>query len=159
MARFAHRVKKKDVQKDLPPFMIDVWPVNIADLVVPEHIKLEWAILESRLAREFGSSTGEDSLAIARSSPHAATQRRLTGIIKLQAMAAILAPELEAGRKVISFAHHRDVMEAIEKRLAAYGVFTLDGSTSPARRVTGVQAFTHDKKPLLFNGQISAAGE
>ena len=85
--------------------------------------------------------------------------RRLTGVVKLQAMAALLAPELEAGNKVISFAFHRDVLAALESRFASFGVFTLDGSTSPARRVAGVKAFREEKKPLLFNGQIGASSE
>jgi SWI/SNF-related matrix-associated actin-dependent regulator 1 of chromatin subfamily A len=158
MARFAHRVKKKDVQKDLPPFMVDVWPVNIADLVVPEHIKLEWAIFESRLAREIGSATGEDALAIARSSPHAATNRRLTGLIKTQAMSALLESELAAGRKVISFAYHRDVIEALDERFKGR-VVTLHGGTSPAKRDANIKAFRSNPRICLFNGQISAAGE
>ena len=159
MSRFARRVKKKDVQKDLPAVVIDVWPVNVADLVVPESIRREWETSEAGLARDIGSATGETALAIARSSPHAATNRRLTGMIKIQAMAAILEPELAAGRKVISFSFHRDVLTALEARFKSYGVATLDGSTSPAKRVTYVKDFREKKKPLLFNGQLTAAGE
>jgi SWI/SNF-related matrix-associated actin-dependent regulator 1 of chromatin subfamily A len=159
MSQFAHRVKKRDVQKDLPPFLVDVWPINVADLVVPDILKREWEVSEALLAREIGKATGEDALAIARSSPHSATNRRVTGLIKTQAMTALLAPELEAGRKVISFAYHRDVIQAIEKRFAAQGVVTVDGSTSAAKRSANVKAFRGDPAVHLFNGQISAAGE
>jgi SWI/SNF-related matrix-associated actin-dependent regulator 1 of chromatin subfamily A len=159
LSTFVHRVKKKDVQKNLPPFTIDVWPVAIADLTIPETLKREWEVTESLLARDIGRSTGEEALAIARGSPHSATQRRLTGLIKLEAMYAVLAPELEAGRKVISFSYHRDVIAAIEKRFAARGVVTLDGSTSPAKRIATVKAFREDPRVHLFNGQIAAAGE
>ena len=158
VARFAHRVKKKDVQKDLPAVMVDVMPVNVVDLVAPPELMQEWRVSESLLAREIGGATGEEALAIARSSPHSATNRRLTGVIKVQAMAALLAPELEAGRKVISFAVHHDVIDALAERFKGQ-VVTLDGRTSPAKRQAAIKAFRENAKVHLFNGQISAAGE
>jgi SNF2 family DNA or RNA helicase len=158
MAKFAHRVKKKDVQKDLPPFMVDVWPVNVADLVVPDALKLEWETSESLLARDVGKATGEDALAIARSSPHSATNRRLTGMIKVQAMAALLEPNLATGRKVIAFSVHHDVIDALAERFKGQAV-TLDGRTSPAKRQAAIKAFRDNPRIHLFNGQISAAGE
>ena len=158
MTRFARRVYKRDVQKDLPAVVIDVWPVNVADLVMPESVRREWEISETGLARDIGSATGEEALMIARASKHAATNRRVTGVIKLQAMAALLEPEMAAGRKVISFAYHHDVIDALSARFKAQSV-TLDGSTSPAKRIANVKAFRENPRVQLFNGQISAAGE
>ena len=51
MGRFARRVKKRDVQKDLPAVIADVWPVNVADLVVPERLFQEWRVSELALSR------------------------------------------------------------------------------------------------------------
>jgi SWI/SNF-related matrix-associated actin-dependent regulator 1 of chromatin subfamily A len=158
MGRFARRVKKKDVQKDLPAVVTDVLPVNIADLVVPPQLMQEWQVSESGLARDIGSATGEEALAIARSSSHAATNRRLTGIIKVQAMAALLEPEMAAGRKVISMVFHHDVIDAIAERFKGQ-VVTLDGRTPAAKREANIKAFRDNPKIHLFNGQISAAGE
>ena len=159
IGRFARRVRKHEVQKDLPPVIVDVWPVNIADLAMPENVRREYEVSEALLARDVGDAVGEKALALARASPHAATNRRLTGVAKLQVMSALLELELAAGRKVISFAYHRDVLAALEQRLKAYGVVTLDGSTPPAKRETYVRDFREKKKPLLFNGQLTAAGE
>ena len=156
--RFARRVHKRDVQKDLPAVTVDAWPVNIADLVVPESVRREWEVSEAGLTRDIGQATGEEALAIARSSPHAATNRRVTGVIKLQAMAALLEPELAAGRKVISMAYHHDVINALAARFKNQCV-TLDGKTSPAKRVANIKAFRENPRVQLFNGQISAAGE
>ena len=158
MARFARRVRKRDVQKDLPAVIADVWPVNLADLVVPEKLMQEWRVSESLLSRDIGRATGEEALAIARSSPHSATNRRLTGVIKVQAMAALLEPDLAAGRKVIAFSVHHDVIDALGQRFRGQCV-TLDGRTSPAKRQTVIKAFRENAKVHLFNGQISAAGE
>ena len=158
MGRFARRVKKRDVQKDLPAVVTDVWPVNIADLVVPEQLMQEWWISEAKLSHEIGSAKGEEALAIARSSPHSATNRRLTGLIKVQAMVALLEPEMAVGRKVIAFSVHHDVIDALAKRFRGQCV-TLDGRTSPAKRQANIKAFRENAKVHLFNGQISAAGE
>jgi superfamily II DNA or RNA helicase len=158
MGRFARRVKKKDVQKDLPAVLVDVLPVNVLDLVLPENLMREWRLSESLLARDIGSATGEEALAIARSSPHSATNRRLTGIIKVQAMAALLEPEMAAGRKVIAFSVHHDVIDALAERFKGQAV-TLDGRTAPAKRQANIKAFRENPKIHLFNGQISAAGE
>jgi superfamily II DNA or RNA helicase len=157
MSRFARRVKKKDVQKDLPPVIVDALPVNVLDLILPEKLLSDWRVSEALLARDIGDATGEDALAIARSSPHSATNRRLTGVIKTQAMAALLEPELLTGRKVIAFSVHHDVIDALAARFKNECV-TFDGRTSPAKRQAAIKAFREDKK-LLFNGQISAAGE
>ena len=157
MGRFARRVKKKDVQKDLPAVIVDALPVNVLDLVVPEKLMEDWRTSEALLADDIGNATGELALILARSSRHAATNRRLTGIIKVQAMAALLEPEVLAGRKVISFAVHHDVIDAIAARFKDKCV-TLDGRTSAAKRQANIKAFREDKK-ILFNGQISAAGE
>ena len=158
MGRFARRVKKRDVQKDLPAVIADVWPVNVADLVVPERLFQEWRLSELALSRDIGNATGEEALAIARSSPHSATNRRLTGIIKVQAMAALLEPDLAAGRKVIAFSVHHDVIDALSQRFKGQCV-TLDGRTSPTRRQAAIKAFRESQKIRLFNGQIVAAGE
>ena len=157
MGRFARRVKKKDVQKDLPAVIVDALPVNILDLVVPEKMLQDWRVSESLLAADIGNAAGEEALALARSSPHSATNRRLTGLIKTQAMAALLEPEVLAGRKVIAFSVHHDVIDAIAARFKGKCV-TLDGRTSPAKRQAAIKDFREDKK-ILFNGQISAAGE
>ena len=158
VSRFARRVHKKDVQRDLPEVVIDAWPVNIADLVVPESVRREWEVSEAGLARDIGSATGEEALAIARSSPHAATNRRVTGLIKTQAMCALLEPEVAAGHKVIAFSVHHDVIDAIAERFKGKCV-TLAGRTSPAKRQANIKAFRENAKVHLFNGQISAAGE
>jgi len=158
MGRFARRVRKRDVQKDLPAVVIDRLPVNVADLVVPASLMQEWQVSEAMLAREIGGAIGEEALAIARSSSHAATNRRLTGVIKTQAMAALLEPELAGGRKVISMAYHHDVIDALAERFKGQ-VVTLDGRTPPAKRQAAIKAFREDTKIHLFNGQINAAGE
>jgi SNF2 family DNA or RNA helicase len=160
LSTFAHRVHKEDVLKDLPPIVWTVVPVHVASLNIREDMLNEWRVAEARLLKDIGSATGEDALAIAHSSPHSATQRRLTGVIKLQAMIEALHDELEPTvHKVISFAYHRSVLEAIEERLAGYGVVTVDGHTPKDKRTGLVRRFQADHTVRVFNGQINTAGE
>ena len=130
----------------------------MSDLVVLELLT-QWRVVEAQLMREVGTATGEQALAIARASPHAATQRRLTGVIKLAAMVEVLRDELEgSSHKVISFAYHTAVIDEIDKQLSGYGVVTIDGRTPMGRRRV-VDAFQKVSKLRLFNGQIVTAGE
>jgi SNF2 family DNA or RNA helicase len=160
LATFVHRVHKEDVLKDLPPVLWTVVPVHVASLSIHEDMLRDWRVAEARLLKDIGSATGEEALAIAAASPYSATQRRLTGLIKLQAMIEALHDELEPStHKVISFAYHRSVLEAIEERLSGYGVVTIDGRTPQDARPNLVRQFQTDRSKRIFNGQINTAGE
>lgn len=158
MARVALRIRKRDVQ-DLPAVVTDTWPINVVDLVTPNEIRGELERIEALLARDIGRLTGEEALAIARASPHSATYRRLVGLLKLQAMSALLTAELEQGGKTIVFAYHTAVIEALAERFKAQGAVVIDGSTSAAKRIANVKAFRENAKTRLFIGQIAACSE
>jgi SNF2 family DNA or RNA helicase len=156
---FRHRVRKKDVL-DLPPLVINAYPVDIQDLEIPAEILEAWRKSEADMARSIGSATGEAALALARSSEHASTNRRLTGVVKTAAMIAALKQELDGSpEKVIAFAYHQEVMRALERAFIKYGVVTLDGRTPQWARIEFIKAFQTDPKRRLLNGQISVAGE
>lgn len=160
LATFVHRVRKQDVLKDLPPVLVTAVPVHIADLILSPDLVNEWRLAEAALMRDIGSASGEDALAIARSSPHSAAQRRLTGIIKSHAMVEALREELQSGdHKIISFAYHKSVLDIIETSLFGYGVVTLDGRTPKPKRDNLVWDFQTKPHVRLFNGQISLASE
>jgi SNF2 family DNA or RNA helicase len=134
--------------------------VHVADLILSPDLVAEWRLAEAALMRDIGSASGEDALAIARSSPHSATQRRLTGIIKSHAMVEALREELQSGdHKIISFAYHRNVLDIIETSLFGYGVCTLTGNTPQKKRENLLWDFQHHPQTRLFNGQISLSSE
>jgi SNF2 family DNA or RNA helicase len=160
LSTFVHRVRKQDVLKDLPPVLVTTVPVHVADLILSPDLVAEWRLAEAALMRDIGLTVGEDALAIARSSPHSATQRRLTGIIKSHAMVEALRDELQSGdHKIVSFAYHKSVLDIIETSLFGYGVVTLSGATPKNIRDNRVYEFQTSPYKRLFNGQISLSSE
>jgi SWI/SNF-related matrix-associated actin-dependent regulator of chromatin subfamily A-like protein 1 len=88
------------------------------------------------------------------------TLRRLTGQIKAQKVAEVVAEEFEGGLdKIVLFCWHKDVMDALERALEKYGVVRVDGGTSPTERDKAVQSFQSVEGSRVFIGQIIAAGE
>jgi SWI/SNF-related matrix-associated actin-dependent regulator 1 of chromatin subfamily A len=66
---------------------------------------------------------------------------------------------LESGEKLIVFAYHRDILQALLERTMGWGTVLLDGSTSGQDRKKMIDAFQNHDEVRLFLGQIEAAGE
>jgi SNF2 family DNA or RNA helicase len=142
LQKFMHRVRKRDVQKDLPPLLWTIVPIHVADLAVPEYLINEWREAEAALMRDIGVKSGDELLAAANASPHSATQRRLTGLIKLDpAIAAIESELLESDEKVLVFAYHQRVIEKLEDRLRWRGARALYGPTAKDTRQEILDSF------------------
>jgi SWI/SNF-related matrix-associated actin-dependent regulator 1 of chromatin subfamily A len=161
LAPFMHRVLKHDVLKDLPPLLWTVVPIHPFDLVVPEDLIKECRLAEAELMRDVGVRSGDEILAIVNASPHSATVRRLTGVIKVQTALAELRMELAESRgdKLIVFAVHRAVIEALELGLIGYGVVRIDGQTPQDERPDLIERFQTDPNIRVFLGQVSVASE
>jgi SWI/SNF-related matrix-associated actin-dependent regulator 1 of chromatin subfamily A len=160
LQNFMHRVRKRDVQKDLPPLLWGIVAIHIADLAVPPFLMSEWRAAEAALARDVGVRTGDDLLAVARASPHSATQRRLIGLIKFQpAIEAIRAELNDSSEKVVVYAFHQKVIEGLARGLVGYGAVTMDGSTPKEARYELVGKFQTDPLVRVFIGQIMIASE
>ena len=83
--------------------------------------------------------------------------RHDTAIAKIPHMIEHLDDSLETSPKIIVFAHHLDVIEALA---AHYGTqcVTLTGQHSPAQRQAAVDRFQQDPTCRVFLGNIIAAG-
>lgn len=64
---------------------------------------------------------------------------------------------LESGRKLVVFAHHKKIIEALSDRYKDICV-VLDGSTPANKRQGVVEAFQTDDRVKLFIGNLKAAG-
>jgi SNF2 family DNA or RNA helicase len=158
---FMHRVRKQDVLKDLPPLLWTVVPIHPLDLVAPEPLIREWRLAEAELMRDVGVKSGDEMLIAVNASPHSATVRRLTGVIKVQAALAELRVELaeSQGDKLIVLAVHRDVIDALELGLVGYGVVCIDGDTPKDERPGLIERFQTDPETRVFIGQINIVSE
>ena len=67
---------------------------------------------------------------------------------------------LDAGRKLVLFAHHRDIIDAIVDRIreAGFGVTTIHGGVTGQARQDAVDRFQTEDECRLLVGQIEAAG-
>ena len=81
-----------------------------------------------------------------------------TAVAKAPLVVEHVRDAVEGGGKVIVFAHHTDVVEALRSGLADLGAVSITGDTPPAKRQGIVDRFQGDEKIRIFIGNIQAAG-
>ena len=85
------------------------------------------------------------------------TLRHETAKAKLPEALIHIAEAMENEDKILVFAHHRDIIEAINKKYKKESV-VIYGGTSQNNRQKAIDAFQTDEKTRLFIGSITAAG-
>jgi SWI/SNF-related matrix-associated actin-dependent regulator 1 of chromatin subfamily A len=83
--------------------------------------------------------------------------RHETAVAKIPACIDFLRDAVEASGKVVCFAHHKDVVQAIREAFGSEAV-VLVGDTPQQARDAAVQAFQNDPSIKLFIGSLTAAG-
>lgn len=152
IAPFVLRRKKQDVLTDLPALTF-----------TEQHLAMSVTDLnESDLSRHATPGMLDDEILAALRSQEMSLseERRLTGIAKTPAAGELIRDMLADGtEKLIVFAHHRDVMDAIEKELNGTPLVRIDGQVSMQDRAKAVARFQQDPACRVFIGQIAACGE
>lgn len=91
--------------------------------------------------------------------PHVATYRRRVGEAKAKAVIEMLSRELQCSdEKVVIFAHHRSVLDALFNGLKTFGAAKIDGSTPGINRTAGLSRFVYEPECRVFIGQNQACG-
>ena len=83
--------------------------------------------------------------------------RHATAVAKIPYVVEHIRDVVEAGSKLVVFAHHHDVIQAIAKEFGSQAV-TLYGETAMDQRQAAVDRFQTDPDCLVFVGGILAAG-
>lgn len=84
--------------------------------------------------------------------------RRLVGLQKVEPTVELIEQDMAAGvQKIVVFAWHRDVLRALQSRLAKYGARVIDGSTSDGARTHIVRKFQTNAPCRVVLCQIAAA--
>jgi SWI/SNF-related matrix-associated actin-dependent regulator 1 of chromatin subfamily A len=83
--------------------------------------------------------------------------RHETAVAKIPYVVEHIRNIVDAGSKLVVFAHHHDVIEAIAKEFGSQAV-TLYGATAMDARQAAVDRFQNDPECLVFVGGILAAG-
>lgn len=177
MAPHILRRKKEDVLKELPP-------IHYTNIVVPPgkvDLDIEASftqyvfphdrrhVLEARLKKEKNildtilnntRFTRDGFKALEAISNSISTLRMYTGIQKVQAVADLVAHELDSNayEKIVIFGIHQGVIEGLRQRLRRFGAVTLYGQTPPVKRQRHIDKFQRNPKTRVFIGNIQAAG-
>lgn len=140
---------KADVLPDLPEITFE--PLFVEGKVTLDEASthMTWAIAET-LDKE-----GVEGLK--RIAPHVATLRRLTGMAKVAPVVEWVKEWLDGcDRKIVLFAHHREVIAELFNTIGTADAVVVAGSTSD--RQAAVDEFQKDPACRVFIGQNTAAG-
>lgn len=168
IAPFMLRRQKADVLPDLPPMIVDDYPLAPealgADPITKAMLKRVLPEGPSPWPSDPTDAEGYvDAVLESLRDPGVAqaTERRLTGMLKVPGVLAYLRGELENPGKLIVFAYHREVMDALEAGLRDMGhpPVRIDGSTHSANRDLAVWRFQTEPGVRVFLGQITACRE
>lgn len=150
---FMLRRLKRDVLPDLPEVRFSQFDVaaDVSDIelgIDPQEAAALRKILDSKgvagLRSEFA---------------HFASLRRVTGLAKVKPVAEYLRMFLETTkRKIVVFAQHTDVIEALRKQKGLQDFVGITGATPQKARADAVEKFQNDPATRGFFGQIQAAG-
>lgn len=144
---FLLRRRKKDVQKSLPPLIFDEYPLPM-DGQMPSMGKVD----------HLEGLTIDEALDVLRQEQnHLMTERRMTGMLKVQPTVDFVRNELDAPGKMILFFWHTDVGRELHRLLAEFQPVLVDGKTKIPQ--DEVDEFQNNDDCRLFIGQIMACGE
>lgn len=164
-----------DVGIQLPPLRVDLsllprstdftkalreFGANVADL--ERRIQYEKAH-DCGACRGLGTVWGEDCTKCDGSGVVEGSRsrlRRLVGEFTAPHVAGIIAQELEDDEyhKIVVMAHHRSVLDLLERKFDRFGVVRLDGSTSARKKQYAIDEFTESAHIRVFLAQQTAAG-
>jgi SWI/SNF-related matrix-associated actin-dependent regulator of chromatin subfamily A-like protein 1 len=151
MNGFMLRVKKEDVLKDLPPVRYDVVPIGVSN---PPALAMSQSIRElsdDDLMRYLSGANDE----------HLMRLRHQLGLCKVEPAVEYIddfMTNLPAGQKILVFAHHRDVIEKLNRGLQEWNPMQIVGSTSTVDRALAVKAFLENDHCRVLIGNIQAMG-
>lgn len=157
---FMIRRLKTDVLADLPPKTRSIIEVP----AVKDIVEREEKAFQELVAAHPASGTVEFEKAVSNLQKVFGADWTKLSEIRIEAALAKLpyiidfAKELiQSGNKVIIFAHHHKVLDAIKKAFP-YNSVVLHGQVNIADRNTAVNAFQNDPRVTTFIGGIRAAG-
>lgn len=145
---------KRDVLKDLPDKMRSVVPVEISDRKEYDHAKNDFVgWLKARQADRVQSALRAQQMT------QIGYLLRLTARLKLRAVVDWLNCWLEeSDEKIVVFAVHVKMIEALDRRLNGGKHVVVDGSVSGRLRKAACDQFQRDSKTRVLIGNIKAAG-
>lgn len=151
---FILRRRKADVLPQLPALRLET-------LYLDGVLSRELSVLSAEYSGQIEAALEQDGMqGLQKLAPHVAKLRRLTGLLKVAGVVETVENEVGPDGKIVLFAYHTGVIEALEAGLrdAGFGVVVVDGSCPAAFRQARVEQFQGDPSYQVFIGQLTAAG-
>lgn len=162
---------KRDVMKDLPPKRRQVIEIPHHEAAVSEEMatyrrylpKFEALSAQVELAKVCNSETDyqtalkglKEGLRVA--FEDMAALRAETARVKIPYILDFVSDALADGRKIIHFAHHRSVIEAVFNKFRQVAVLHYGGLDQTTAQMS-VDRFQNDDRCKLFSGSLKASG-
>jgi SNF2 family DNA or RNA helicase len=143
------RRAQKDVLRDLPELLWGLLPVSPRDLPPQPDLTIEQEAILGKLERDEGLSLTE--------ALHLATLLRFTGLAKAPAVVELVRDEIRALGKLVIFAWHTDVIDALKDGLGDIAA-VIDGRTPQQLRQSLIEQFQQSAWPQVLILQIRVAG-
>lgn len=152
-SKFMVRRLKKDVLKELPRKRRQIIPLDRAgaEKLLQAEQKLARSVGFEEMARklESGGAVGMTEMS---------KVRHELGLAKVDAAIDHITDVLENTSKVVVFAHHRDVIEALDKGFPDTHIEVIHGGVGAQERQARVDMFQAEPECRILIGQIQAAG-
>lgn len=143
---FMLRRTKEEVLPELPPLIektIELELTQEIQDVLDNEAEMEESINEYAPNSELGVQ---------------ATTRRLLGMAKLPQIFSYIKTILETEEKIVIFAYHRDVIDAIRTNFKGMGCRVVQGGINAKLKQMEVDLFIKDSNSRIFIGQYTSAG-
>ena len=148
------RRTKQEVLKELPPKRRLVMEIDSDDSVYKKLMQPVWETL-----RQLKNSRDADASQRALWKMAVETgERQATGIAKAPYVAQFVRALLDAGERVLLFAHHHEVMDCYRRELKAFSPAFITGKETPAMKERSVERFMTGRTDLCCISLRAAAG-
>lgn len=145
---------KKDVLKDLPN------KTRQTIVIEPTTAEMKRALAnEARVCAELAKAADELE-SVTYPFEQLSEARHLTALSKCDVVVEHVLDAADSARKVVVFAHHKDVVKRISEAVTDAGIRTVmvTGDMNAESRQASVETFQGDEEPMVFIGTIGAAG-
>ena len=146
------RRTKDDVLKELPPKRRLVQYIDYDDRL---YSSLMSAVAERISCLDSAATASEQAII---EEQICQIQRQATGVAKAPYVCAFVSALLEAGEKVLLFAHHHSVMDVYAKELKSYHPAFITGRENEGEKTKAYQSFMTGKTDLCVISLRSASG-
>jgi hypothetical protein len=150
MGNFFYRLRKEDVLTELPPLQVETINIGLQTT--------DYDAINTLVGKVNFNADDDELLGELLRDDHIMRALRMIGIAKSRPAAQYIKEYLfENDSKVVVWAKHHEVLDALYKDLAEFNPTGIDGRVSMKDRERNIDTFLTDPSCRIFIGQVQAA--